>query len=408
MSTTRATPVVRALTALVVATALVALSGCTASTDDDGATESSRPVPVGAAATTTQGAELRAALTYLLTERTFLLVGSARALTAAGGSLDDPAVRSGLDALDASASATADALSAAYTDARPVLLPALRAHDSVLVQHVALLTGGDVEGAERVLGRLPELRNALAEAVRRVVPRLREQDVADVLRSGDEQVLEAVHAVVAGRPASSALSRRASSTASSTARMLAAGIAVDRGLGTVTRPAAELRSRLTGLLTEHVALAVGLAGQLAAVGGDVAHPLAQAARAALDANVVALAAVTGEAYQQAALPLLMAGRRHVGQLAEAAAFRAGGPPARPPDAATAMAALRTEIEREVGALPARTTHEVAQATRSLRSALDGAASSNPEALLLLRTAAADVPSPAALLAAAVAENLRLR
>jgi hypothetical protein len=138
-------PASRSVAALLLAAVLVwALSGCTPGTDD-GAPPSAAAAgaPVGAAATSTRGAELRAALTYLLTERVHLVIEHARLLRATGPGGDDVAVLAARRAVEASTEATVEVLATSYSGAAARLDSALRGHDGALLAHTSALAAAD-------------------------------------------------------------------------------------------------------------------------------------------------------------------------------------------------------------------------------------------------------------------------
>lgn len=402
-----AAPRAPALALLVLVLVACLLAGCTGAPGGGGPTAGASGVrATGAAATTTRGAELHAALTYLLTERVHLVLAHARAVQAAGGDTDDDAVAAARDAVEASSAATVDVLAASYSEATELLLPALRAYDAALLDVTTALAAGDEAAAEASGARLDERQQALAEAVRQVVPRLRIEDLDTGLALATAATVEAVRAAVEGSPRAPGLQRLAHQAAWDTARQLAVGVSTDRGLGAAGSPAGDLRGRLTGLLTEQVLLSVSLAARFDAVDGDPADPLAQAITAAMDANAASLADLAGRAAPEVALPVLQAWRDHQREVREYAAARAAGRPLPPaPRAATEL--LSQALEPQVGSLPLGSTDGGAQAAASLHTALDTAATGSSRAPSASRQATADTPAVAALLAAGLAEALQL-
>lgn len=396
-------PASRLLAALLLTAVLAA---CTPGGSGDAPRPASAGAPVGAAATTTRGAELRAALTYLLTERVHLVIEHARELRASGGRRDDPAVVAARRGVELSAAATLDVLTASYSGAASRLEPALRRHDDALLDHTSALAAGDAPAAERTLARLDEQREELARAVRQVVPRLRAEDVDAALSSATGTMLEAVREAVTGGPRAPALQRIADEAAWATARLLAVGVSADRDLGLAGSPATELRGRLTGLLAEHVLLASAVAARLDDAGGDPGDPLVRAAVVALEASAVSLAELAGRAAPETAPPVLEAWRAHLRELVTYATARARGttPPPAPPDY---LDRLRGALGPSVGVLPPRAGDIGEQAAAALRVALDRSATGSPGATEAVRRAAADTAAPAALLAAAMAERLQL-
>lgn len=391
------------LPSVLLALLLVVLAGCTDRDPAPVAAAEPGPAPVGAAATTTRGAELRAALTWLLTERVHLVLAHARAVQSVDGRLDDPVVLTARRALDASSAMTVETLAGSYGNARAELLPALRTHDRTLLAHSGAVVAGE-RAADA--SALDAERIELVAAVRRVVPRLRASDVEEALSAGTTATLDAVQALADDSPRAVALQRSADEIAWGTARLLAVGVSSDRDLGLAGSPATELRGRLTGLLTEHVLLNGELAARLSDTGGDLEDPHVRAFEAALDAAAVSLAELIGRTAPETASPVLRSWREHLRELRDLAAARASGQPA-PALRQPYLARLQAALAPYADSLPPGAADVGAQAAASLRTAVDAAAGGRAEAPETLRAAAADTVAPAALVAAALAEELGL-
>jgi hypothetical protein len=359
------------------------------------APEPAGPGPRGAAATSSPAAELRAALSALLVERTYLVA----ALTAPGGGETRSARHQAalLDALDDSSVALADMLGATYSEARAPLLVALRGEDRAWT---ALATTDGHERGGAAQRALEQARREVAQVIRRVVPRL---DVDEVARQWSS-------AVAAARSAAEAPYEQlgaAAAQARQTAHLLASGVAADRRLAGVDTPAARLRADLTGLLSEHAALATALAREEA--GGNRGGLFA--VRGRLDENARALADVLARAYPALHESFLTSWSAHLDRLARYAAVRATG--ASGTAEAAALHGCSRELSRllaeHVDGLPAQSSEvELERMLSSLTRAVDAAATGAPHAPLLARASSADVLPPAALLSAAVAEDLLLR
>jgi hypothetical protein len=379
-----------------VALALAAASGCTSS---DPPAAPTRPAEraVGAAAASSPAAELQAGLTALLVERAYVVSAATDAVATAAGRLTEPTPASALDALDANSTALADVLGATYSTARAPLLQALRRDDRLLAQHAVALAEGDPAAATAVRRQLVQVNADLARVVRQVVPALDAGEVAERFRADVEVQLaprsyDRLHTVAQG--------------AAGTARLLASGIAADRGLGSPGTEAGLLRAELTGLLTEHVMLVGALARERRTPG-----PGAMAARDALQVNADALADVLGKALPAARAAFLRSWTAHLARLDRYAAARAAGGTA----AAEAglvrgyPAELARLLAEHVRALPAQSSStELEPALASLLVAVDAAAAGDPQAPAALRQAGGDVLPAAALVSAAMAEDLRLR
>jgi hypothetical protein len=384
-----------------VATRLVALTlalagaaACSAAGED---VRTPAPAPagaVGAAAASSPAAELQAGLTALLVERTYLVAAATDAVEAARGDTEAPAARAALSGLGAGSVALADVLGATYSEAREPLLEALRREDRLLAEHAEVLAAGDADAAATVREELAASQDALARTVRRVVPGLDASAVATRLGSDVQAQLP---------PRSYERLREVAADSAGSARLLASGIAADRDLGSPGTAAARLRADVTGLLTEHAALVAAQARELRTPG-----PRAASARAALRANADALAAVLGEAYPAAQPPFLRSWTAHLDRLERYTADRAAG---RPGDAGIVRgypAELARLLAGSVRGLPAESARtELESALTAQLAAVDAAATAAPQAPEALRQATAAVLPAAALLSAAVAEDLRL-
>lgn len=364
---------------LVVGLALLALLPACSADRPAGTLAAAPATGVGADASRSRAAELQAGLTHLLVERVDV---TAAARAAVGG----PAADAGATALDDVAVALADLLGATYTGAREPLLVALRAGDRRTLEHAAALRApdGGPGGGARALVRLQAAQDDLAATLRRVVPRLG----ADQVRARLDGDLAAQLAVGGEDPY--ALLRTAAGRAPETARLLTGGIAQDRALGGSGGRAATLRAELTGLLTEHVLLS-------GAVARDVRHrPSAVRALRANGADVTALLATS---YPDLAAPLGASWARHVDRVV-ALAVSPGPVPRR---LVLAYAAeLGALLAQHVVGLPARATAvETTPLLRALAAAVEAGGAPGP-----LAAAAAVVPVPSALLAAAIAQDRR--
>jgi hypothetical protein len=191
-----------------------------------------------------------------------------------------------------------------------------------------------------------------------------------------------------------------------TARLLASGIAEDRGLGSPGTEAGLLRAELSGLLTEHVMLVGALARERRTPG-----PGSAAARAALQVNADALATTLGAAYPAVRSAFLRSWTAHLTRLDRYATARAAGGPAAEENGLVRgyPAELGRLLAEHVASLPAQSSRtELEPALTALLLAVDAAAAGDPQAPLALRQAGTEVLPAAALMSAAMAEDLRLR
>lgn len=397
----RARQPVRRLTSLALACVVLTspvLAGCSSSTD---APAPPQPPPAGdatgAAASSRPSVELQAALTAVLIERVHVIAATTDAVAQSGGRTAVPRVEAWRSSLDAASTALADVLGATYSEARSPLLEALRREDRLLVEHATALTTGKDDEAARLRTALSDVHGETARVVRRVVPALDADEVATRL-SVDVEVQ-----LARATPTRYALLRDAARGAATTARLLAAGVAADRGLGPVGTPAARLRADVTRLLTEHVQLVGALAREAGRTGDGRAG-----ARDALGANAVELADVLGELYPAARAPFLRSWTAHLDRLQTYAVSRATGGAAAA-EAGTVRgypAELARLLAEHVRGLPASSPEaDLERALVSLLVAVDAAGSTTAPAAL--RQATTDILPTAALVSAAIAEDLSL-
>jgi len=391
------------IAALLVAGAL--LVACSSPTGNPSSKPPAGGPLIGAAASSSRVAELEAALTSALVERVYATAAARSAAlrdrsSSAGGTLDRGSL------------ALADLLGAAGTDTRDPLAAALRRVDELQAADARAAGSPD---ATRTRSELEQAQRDLATSIRRVVPALTVNQVSERL------LPDLAAQVAAGSETPYEGLRAAATRARETARVVAAAIAEERRLGAPGARAAALRADLTGLLTEHVLLTGSLAAEL---GGDGRLSAgATSARAALDANTRALTELVGVAYPAAAEPFGRGWSAHTTRLeAHAAEVAASGDTSGSDtgggdtsggntsggvlqDAPDQLAQL---FAGTVEGLPVdRLAAELAPLIQAQLQALAAAARGAPEAAADLRVAAARATVPAALLAAAIAQHLRL-
>ncbi|WP_116110031.1 hypothetical protein [Amycolatopsis ruanii] len=184
------------------------------------------------------------------------------------------------------------------------------------------------------------------------------------------------------------------------------------GKAATTTAAAELRSGLTYLLTEHV-YAAGIAVTTAvSKGGDMNDATVKAAVEALDANSVALSKAVGSAYPDAEQPFLESWRQHIGFFVDYTLGKATDDQAKVDKAKTDLDGYRTSfgqlINSVVPELPAgAVAQELQPHVQSLFDAIDSVVAGDGQAFAKLRTAAEHMPMTAATLAGGIAENKKL-
>lgn len=349
--------------------------------------------PAGAAATSSPVAELQAGLSALLVERVYVVALATDVL--AGGAATREA-QGALEALEGSSTALADLLGATYSEARGPLLEALRREDAALARHALALAAGDEAGAAQARRELVGAQDDLARVLRQVVPTLDAPELAERLGADLRAQLAS---------ASYEELHEAAQEATETARVLAAGIATDRDLGSSSTEAVRLRADLTAQLTEHVALAAALVREQRDPG-----PGAASVRAALDSNAQLLAGTLGDRYAAAQGAFLRSWTQHLDRLQRYGAARAaGGTGEAERGLVTAYPAeLARLLAESIRGLPARSAQaELEPALAGQLAAMERAAAGDAASLPALRSAVAATLPAAALLSAAVAQDLRL-
>ena len=382
-------------------TVSLSISACTsAGQPDDAAGLRTGDPLVGAAASQTRAAELQAGLTHLLVERVYVVAAASRT------GLSEPAQMDLGQVLDANSQALAEVLGATYLEARSPLLGALRSGDKASLTHADALASGDAAAVARARAALEQASSELPAVLRQLVPGVPMERVAVRLRED----LEAQLAPPTDQPYTAL--RTAAGRAVDTASLLAAAVTEDRNLGPTGTRAATLRAELTALLTEHVLLVGALAQELAALpatGPGAGGQGAAGARAALDANARALSMTLGGAYPAAAEPFLGAWTDYLGRLETYAAGVAAAGAAPSGELRTAPQTFGRLLAQHIDGLPpGRIATDLTPWLNSLVRAVDAAATGSAQAPSALHRAVADAPPPAAVLAAAVAQHLRLR
>ena len=374
------------------------LTACSAGDPASTVNPSVAQLATGAAASQSRSAELHAGLTHALVERVYVTAAAGDAVVASTGRADPMAAEASRLTLDASSQALASVLGATYDAARAPLLVALRDADRLHLELALARSAGDAVAVATARAALEQAQLELSAVLRRVVPGLRAERVRDRLMPDLEAQLAAE-----GVDPYPAL-RVAAGRARDTGHVLAGGISDDRRLGVSGTRASRLRADLTALLTEHALLAGGLAGELATP--DAAA--AAGARAALEANAVELSQVLGRGHPALLEPFLRQWRAYLIQLDSHAQTVATG--AAEENTLRDFAGILADlIAQHVDGLPAdRIRAELAPALDASLRAVDIAALRGPGVPAELRRAAAAAPAPAALLAAGIAEDLRLR
>src|SRR3954454_2928581 len=267
----------------------------------------------GSAAVNAQASELRAGLTYLLTEHVYLAGIATGTAVKEKGDLTKADVKAAVGALDANSVALSKAVGSAYPAAEKPFLDSWRQHIGFFVDYtLGKATKNDAKVA-KAKKDLDGYRTNFGQLIHSVVPELPADAVATELTPHVASLFAAIDAQVAGSPTAYDKLAVAAGHMPGTAKTLAGGIAANKMLsGSATDAAADLRSGLTYLLASHVYDAGLAINQAVADGGNLKAPATAAAVKMLDDNFVALSKAVGSAYPAAEKPFLDSWRQHIG------------------------------------------------------------------------------------------------
>jgi len=364
----------------------------------------------GSAAVNAPASELRAGLTYLLTEHVYLAGIAIQQAVKDGGDLTKPGTKAAVADLDANSVALSKAVGSAYPAAEKPFLASWRQHIGFFVDYTL---GKATKNAAKVAQAKKELdgyRTNFGQLIHSVVPELPADAVAQELVPHVQSLFAAIDAVVAGSPQAYSLLQTAASHMPGTAKILAGGIATDKKLdGSATDAAADLRSGLTYLLASHVYDAGIAIHQAVADGGNLTKPGTKAAVAMLDANSVDLSKALGSVYPAAEKPFLASWRQHIGFFVDYTLGKATKDNAKVMKAETELDGYRTNfgqlINSVVPQLPAdAVATELKPHVASLFVAINDVVTGSPSTFADLTTAAGHMPGTAKILAGGIADN----
>ena len=175
--------------------------------------------------------------------------------------------------------------------------------------------------------------------------------------------------------------------------------------------AAELRAGLTSLLQEHVYLAGAAIATAVQAGGDLEAPPVKSAVSTLDANSVALSEAVASVYgDDAGKQFLELWRNHIGFFVEYTLGGATGDQAKQDAAKKKLDDYRADFGAFIdsatgGNLDAKTVADNLQThVNTLIVAIDAVLAGSPDVYTKLQTAAHHMPSTAAALSGAIAEQ----
>jgi hypothetical protein len=403
----------------VAAVAGLALTGCGKSTTSDAGTAPSsgmtsmHSMMVGKAATATPAAELRAGLTYLLTEHVYRAGIALKFAVDKGGNLEDPTVKAAVANLDANSVELSKAVGAAYPAAEAPFLQSWRQHIGFFVDYTLGKATKDQAKVDKAKADLDGYRTAFGQLINSVVPELPAAAVADELKPHVQTLTDAIDSLVAGDGQVFTKLQAAADHMPMTAKTLAGGIAANKKLaGDASDQASELRSGLTYLLTSHVDLAGIAIVQAVSKGGKLDEPSVKAAVGALDANSVALSKAVAGVYPAAEAPFLQSWRQHIGFFVDYTLGKATVDQAKVDKAKADLDGYRTAfgqlINSVVPELPAAAVaDELKPHVQTLTDAIDALIAGDPTVFTKLAAAAGHMPMTAATLAGGIADNKKI-
>ena len=184
----------------------------------------------GADAAKSPASELRAGLTYLLTEHVYLAGLATGTAVAKKGNLKDPAVVGAVKALDANSVALSKAVGSAYPAAEAPFLASWRQHIGFFVNYTLGKATKNAAMTAKAVKDLDGYRTSFGQLINSVVPELPAMAVADELKPHVASVFKAIDDVVAGSPAVFTDLSAAAGHLPGTAAILAGGIAADMKL----------------------------------------------------------------------------------------------------------------------------------------------------------------------------------
>ncbi len=371
------------------------------------------PTMSSTAADQTEAAELRAALTSLLSDHVWLAGNALDTAVHKKGDLKDPQVVGAVKALDANSVALAEAIGSVYPDAEKPFLASWRQHIGFFVDYTLGKATENDKQVAKAKADLNAYRTSFGQLINSVVPELPADAVAKELVPHVNSLYAAIDASVAGKPDYQTKLSMAADHMAMTAEILAGGIAKNKGLeGDVDGTAATVRATLTSQLTAHVWLAGNTLDTAVRSKGDLKDPQVVGAVKALDANSVALAKTLGSVYPDAEKPFLASWRQHIGFFVDYTLGKATKNDKQVAKAKADLDAYRTSfgelINSVVPELPAdAVAEELIPHVDTLFAAIDASVAGKPDYQTKLSKAAEHMPMTAAILTSGIVANKKI-
>jgi hypothetical protein len=277
------------------------------------ATQADSGAAKGKPSSETGASSLRATLTGLLEDHVYL--AGIAVNTGLGEGLDSGAFKAAAGTLDKNSVALSKAIGGVYGDAAGDQFLALwRKHIGFFVNYAKGKATKDSALSEKALKDLDGYRTDFGAFISSANPNLPADAVAEELKPHIETLAAAIDAAASKSTTVFTKLQKAAAHMPMTAKILAGGIAKqypDKFDGSADAGGSELRSGLTGLLTDHVYLA-SIAVDTGVKAGLTSKPF-KAAAGALDDNSVALSKAIDSVYGDAAGEQFLAlWRKHIG------------------------------------------------------------------------------------------------
>lgn len=307
------------------AAAALVLSACGSDQSDStkgaavpsAAVEPKASVVSGAAATKTAVAELRAGLTYLLTDHTYRTSEAIRQVVAKKGNMENLFVRAAVQAMDNNAVELSKAVGAIYPQSETQFLASWRKHNSLILDYAISRSMGNQTLADQARVELDRYPAAFGELMRSVAPGLQAAPIIADIQQHVTSMLAVADAAVANDDTEFAKMAAAAGQVPATVQTLVGEIAPNKKLaGNLDSAGVQLRSDMTYLFTSHVDLTGSALMEIVAVAGDRNEPGVRAAMTAVDQNSVKLAKLLAAGDAPSEQRVLESWRQHVGFLAD--------------------------------------------------------------------------------------------
>lgn len=329
--------------------------------------------------TNSDAAELRANLTYLLTEHVYL--AGITVATAYATAPDSPEFEAAADTLDANSQAVASAVgSIAGKDKGKQFLVSWRSHINDFVDYAVAAKSKDEKGKAEAVDNLMAYSKTSGQFFSEITGgALPASAVQQEFETHIVSLAKAVDGFAAGDPKAYDDLKAAAGHMPMSAAALAGGITEAAKLeGDPNDAASELRSTLTAALTEHVYLASVAVFTAYTAGAD--SPAFEAAAATLDTNSQEIAAAVGSLSDaESEKAFLTAWRSHISDFVDYAVARAEKDDAGQTEALNNLESYTTSAGSLIsqvsgGQLPAKTVSTGLQAhVTSLAGAIDSLA-----------------------------------